>query len=121
MQDAAEAAEGGRLAGAVLPKHDQKLAAFDMQVDAIDSAYIAEALAQALDQDHRRLESTGLPAGLEPRALRVLTLDDGDHQLHGFDSSSGARRSRTANWIFSRDPVASRRTNRSGSAAASRS
>src|SRR5450759_3440667 len=109
MQERDGAAEGGRLAGAVLPKHDQQLAAFDVQVDAIDSAYIAEALAQALDQDHRRLESTGLPAGLEPRALRVLTLDDSAHQIHAFDSSSGARRSRTANWIFSRGPIASRR------------
>jgi hypothetical protein len=45
MQNPSEAPQRGRLAGAVLPKHDQQLAGLDVQVDSVDGAHVAEALA----------------------------------------------------------------------------
>jgi hypothetical protein len=58
MQDPAKAAQGGGLAGAVLPQHDQHLAALDVQVNPIDCAYVAETLTKVLDQDHWSAELT---------------------------------------------------------------
>jgi hypothetical protein len=53
-QDAAEAAQCRRLAGAVLAKEDEDLAALDVEVDAGDRDDVAKALAQPLDPDYLR-------------------------------------------------------------------
>jgi hypothetical protein len=52
MQDAAEAAQRGRLPCPVLAQEDKDLAAFDVQVDAGDGMHVGEALTKALDPDH---------------------------------------------------------------------
>src|SRR5207247_7940202 len=51
-EDAAKAAQRGRLAGAVLAEQDQDLAALHVQVHARHGAHVGEALMQALDPDH---------------------------------------------------------------------
>ena len=51
-QDAAQAAQGGRLAGAVLAQQQEDLAGADLEVHAGHRLDAAEALAQATDGDH---------------------------------------------------------------------
>ena len=65
-QDAAEASQRCRLAGAVLSEEHKNLAPFDLQVDAGDGPYIAKALAQAFDPNHvdrGLLDSVAIRAG----------------------------------------------------------
>src|SRR4029077_4948486 len=51
-QDPTETAESRRFARAVLAEQDEQLTAFNLYVDAVDGANVAEAFAKALDADH---------------------------------------------------------------------
>ena len=51
-QDSAETSQGRGLARAVLAEQHQDLPALDVNVHAVDGAYITKALAKALDPDH---------------------------------------------------------------------
>src|SRR3989442_13972536 len=51
-QDAPEASQRRRFAGAVLAQQHEDISTFDLQVDSVHSPQVAKALAQAFDADH---------------------------------------------------------------------
>src|SRR5260370_24613261 len=100
-QDAAKAAQGGGLAGAVLSQEYEDLAALDVKVHPVDGAHVAKALAKAFDSNHwvtRVLESTALP----PRSGRLIeAVEQRLQPRHGRDVDVVSR----AGCVQPREPV----------------
>src|SRR5579859_4942830 len=84
-------------------------------VDADQNCHVALLQESSTRRDSRRADPAVGQGG--DGSLCVLTLNHRDDQLQLGRSTSGVILSRTSRWIFSREPDASRRTKRVGSAA----